>query len=252
MEQKRIIPELIPVNLSGIYRGTVMTTPDQVGTARPPHLFSPQARIKVNLDINASIIQSAQWMNQGGTVTTLSVSESGLQFPSQCPACMKSAVRTELVKVAVSKRGLGKVEFTSKTVPAYRIYTALTSDRYWIHIPFCETCRLKNHVIGFTENKQQKNTNYSTILVKNLDYARELAHLNHVEGVRWLDRKHILMETIGIFSSIVFSGVFVGLMMADSAGDAVMTIPVMLYVLLAIAAVAGIVATIIGNRGAAM
>ena len=251
MEQRKLMPSLVPVDLSGIYRGTVMTTPVQVGVARPPSFFIPQAKVKVNLDINAYCIQSAQWMNQQGAIT-LSVSEGGVQFPSICPGCMKTAVKTELVEVAVSKRGLGKVEFTSKTVPADRIYTALTSDRYWIHIPFCETCCLKNHAIGFTDNKRQKNSNYSTVLLKKLEYAREFAVLNHVDDGRWLAPRHILMRALGLASTFVFSGFFLGGLAAESSGNAVITIPVPVYVLFAFFALAGIVASIIGNRGEAM
>jgi hypothetical protein len=251
MDDRKFMPALVPVSLSGLYSGTVMTTPNQVGSARAPLFFTPQAKVKVNLDINSNRIHSNLWKNSSGTIQ-LSVFEGGLHFSGKCPKCLEPVTKTELAEIAVSKRQLGKVEFNSQTVSVDRITTALTSDRFWYHIPFCNNCGLKKRAIGFAGPNEQKGRNHCIVLLKNREYAKEFALLNHSENGRWLAPKHILLRALGAVATILFSGALVGFVAARSSGTSVITISLPLIILLAIGAAASLVAWIVGSRGEAL
>jgi hypothetical protein len=251
MDDNQFMPVLVPVSLSGLYSGTVMTTPNQVRTAKAPSFFTPQAKVKVNLDINSSSIHSNLWKNSAGIIK-LSVYEGGLHFSGKCPNCLEPVTKTELTEVAVVRRQLGKVEFNSRTVPVDRINTALTSDRFWYQIPFCNNCGLKKHAIGFSGQHEKKGSNYCIVLMKNREYAKEFNLLNHGENGRWLAPKHIFLRALGAVATVLFLGALVGFAAAWSSGTTVITISLPFIILLAIGAAASLAAWIIGSRGEAL
>ena len=241
----KIMPDLIPVEVSGVYRGIAMITPDEVETPKNPPLWSPHARIQVDLVNGSEAIYSATWTSSGIS-GTIGVYKSGLNFPNICPVTLNPPEKEVIVEAAVIRRSLGKVQFNHKD--ANKIITALSSDRYWLVIPFSKNHGIKDRAIGITSLIIKNNRNTAVIMIKKKEYAQEFKKLNLIMNGRWLSMKHILMRNFGLILTFVGIGVFIGNLMSKNAGSAVYdtTIPLIISIIVAIS---GIVLSAIGMRG---
>jgi hypothetical protein len=209
-----------PVTLGGNFSGRVMLTPRDVRTTKGPHFWEARAEVRADLGKGARSLYGAQWRPRQvlnprrDKAHDLQVFEGALKFPDACPVNLETPDHYEVVEVPFGRLSASytrRTKVNASREEANRMGVAVSSDRYWFAIPFSQDHGPDDRAVHFERVFSGEGESRTKVALTNREYARRFCTLNDLEGGRWLDSRHLIMQMVGLVALILSFGAVGGI-----------------------------------------